>query len=152
MTGVQTCALPISHKSIQIGMRGSLYDAGEFKLAADLGLKLIPTHKVREMGIPAVLEEINKRVGKNKAFLTFDIDFVDPAYAPATGTPEVGGYSTFEAISFIRGLTDVNFVGFDIVEVAPPYDVAEITSLAACNIVFEFLSVLALQKKEGRRA
>ena len=140
------------HKSIQIGMRGSLYDAGEFKLAADLGLKLIPTHKVREMGIPAVLEEINKRVGKNKAFLTFDIDFVDPAYAPATGTPEVGGYSTFEAISFIRGLTDVNFVGFDIVEVAPPYDVAEITSLAACNIVFEFLSVLALQKKEGRRA
>ena len=61
-------------------------------------------------------------------------------------------YSTFEAISFIRGLTDVNFVGFDIVEVAPPYDIAEITSLAVCNIVFEFLSVLALQKKEGRRA
>ena len=104
------------------------------------------------MGISAVLDEINRRVGNNKAFLTFDIDFIDPAYAPATGTPEVGGYSTFEAISFIRGLMDVNFVGFDVVEVAPPYDVAEITSLAACNIVFEFLSVLALQKKEGRRA
>lgn len=134
------------HKSIQIGMRGSLYDKGEFKLAADLGLQLIPTHKVRELGIPKVIEMIKERVGDNKTFLTFDIDFVDPAYAPATGTPEVGGYTSFEAISFIRGLTDINFVGFDIVEVAPIYDVAEITSLLAANLVFEFLSVLALQK------
>ena len=135
------------HKSIQIGMRGSIYDAGEFKLAKELGLRLIPTHEVREMGIPAVIEEIKERVGNNKAFLSIDIDFFDPAYAPATGTPEVGGYTSLEGLTFVRGLTDINFVGMDLVEVAPPYDIAEITSLLAANVVFEFLSILALQRK-----
>lgn len=139
------------HKSVQIGMRGSLYDAGEFKLAASLGLRTIPSHEVRQMGIPAVIEEIKNRVGDNKAFLTFDIDFFDPAYAPATGTPEVAGFTALEGLTFIRGFEDINFVGFDIVEVAPPYDHAEITSLLAANVVFEFLSVLALQKKNGKR-
>lgn len=139
------------HKSVQIGMRGSLYDAGEFKLAASLGLRTIPSHEVRQMGIPAVIEEIKNRVGDNKAFLTFDIDFFDPAYAPATGTPEVAGFTSLEGLTFIRGFEDINFVGFDIVEVAPPYDHAEITSLLAANVVFEFLSVLALQKKNGKR-
>lgn len=139
------------YKSIQIGMRGSLYDAGEFKLAASLGLRTIPSHEVRQMGIPAVIEEIKKRVGDNKAFLTFDIDFFDPAYAPATGTPEVGGYTSLEGLTFIRSLQDINFVGFDVVEVAPPYDVAEITSLLAANVVFEFLSILALRKKNQQK-
>lgn len=135
------------YKSIQIGMRGSLYDAGEFKLAASLGLRTIPSHEVRELGIPAVIEEIKSRVGDNKAFLTFDIDFFDPAFAPATGTPEVGGFTSLEGLTFIRALKDINFVGFDVVEVSPPYDCAEITSLLAANVVFEFLSVLALQRK-----
>lgn len=135
------------YKSIQIGMRGSLYDAGEFKLAASLGLRTIPSHEVRDLGIPAVIEEIKSRVGDNKAFLTFDIDFFDPAFAPATGTPEVGGFTSLEGLTFIRALKDINFVGFDVVEVSPPYDCAEITSLLAANVVFEFLSVLALQRK-----
>ena len=135
-------------RSIQVGMRGSLYDLDEFKLAADLGFTLLPTHEVRAMGLPAVVDEIKRVVGGNKAFLTFDIDFIDPAFAPGTGTPEVGGYSTFEAISLIRGLTGIDFVGFDVVEVAPPYDVAEITSLAAANLVFEFLSLLAVQRRD----
>lgn len=138
------------HKSIQIGMRGSLYDAGEFKLAASLGLRTIPSHEVREMGILAVIEEIKKRVGDNKAFLTFDIDFFDPAFAPATGTPEVAGFSSLEGLTFIRSLKEINFVGMDIVEVAPPYDMAEITSLLAANVVFEFLSVLALQRRNSQ--
>lgn len=138
------------HKSIQIGMRGSLYDAGEFRLAASLGLTLIPSHEVREMGIPAVIEKIKEVVGDNNAFLSFDIDFFDPAYAPGTGTPEVGGFSSLEGLTFIRGLEDINFVGFDIVEVAPPYDHAEITSLLAANVVFEFLSVLALQRRNKK--
>lgn len=135
------------HTSIQIGMRGSLYDAGEFKLAKELGLRTIPTHEVREMGIPKVIEEINERVGNNKAFLTIDIDFFDPAYAPATGTPEVGGFTAFEGLTFVRGLKDINFIGMDMVEVAPNYDIAEITSLLAANVIFEFISILALQKK-----
>ncbi len=137
------------YKSVQIGMRGSLYDAGEFKLAKELGLTLIPTHTVREIGIEKTIEKIYEVVGENKAFLTFDIDFFDPAYAPATGTPEVGGYTSLEGLQFIRGLKDINFVGMDLVEVAPPYDIAEITSLLAANVIFEFLALLALQRKHS---
>lgn len=134
-------------KSVQIGMRGSIYDAGEFKLAKDLGLTLIPSHEVRKMGINETLDIAKKVIGDNKVFLTFDIDFIDPAFAPATGTPEVGGFTSLEGLEIIRELKDMNFVGMDIVEVAPPYDMGEITSLLAANIVFEFLSLLAIQKK-----
>lgn len=135
-------------KSVQIGMRGSLYDADEFKLAARLGLNLIPTHEVREKGLKETIDRAREIIGDNKVFLTFDIDFIDPAYAPATGTPEVGGFTSLEAVNIIRQLKGLNFVGMDIVEVAPIYDVAEITSLLAANIVFEFLSILAIDKKE----
>lgn len=135
-------------KSVQIGMRGSIYDAGEFNMARDFGFTLIPTHEVRSQGLEETIKKAKEVIGDNKVFLTFDIDFVDPAYAPATGTPEVGGYTSFEAISAIRALKGLNFVGMDIVEVAPMYDVAEITSLLAANLVFEFLSVLAIDKKE----
>lgn len=133
--------------SIQIGMRGSLYDPNEHKMAAELGLKLIPSHKVRELGFEEVNRQIIERVGDSKVFYTFDIDFVDPAYAPGTGTPEVGGFTSLESLNMMRALKDLNFVGFDIVEVAPCYDSGEITSLLAANIVFEFLSMLASKKK-----
>ncbi|WP_333638292.1 agmatinase [Tissierella praeacuta] len=136
--------------SIQIGMRGSLYDPNEHKMAAELGLKLIPAHKIREMGFEKLLKQIKERVGDKKAFLTFDIDFVDPAYAPGTGTPEVAGFTSLETLNLIRGIKELNFVGFDIVEVAPPYDFGEITSYMAANIAFEFLSILALKKKNSR--
>lgn len=136
--------------SIQVGMRGSLYDPNEHKMAAELGLKLIPAHKMREMGFDEVIKQIVERVGDTKVFYTFDIDFVDPAYAPGTGTPEVGGFTSHETLSLMRGLKDLNFVGFDIVEVAPPYDSGEITSYMAANIVFEFLSMLALKKKNSK--
>lgn len=138
------------YKSIQIGMRGSLYDPDEHKVAEELGLKLIPAHKMREMGFEEVIREIIQRVGDNKVFLTFDIDFVDPAYAPATGTPEVGGFTSLETLDLIRSLKDLNFVGFDLVEVAPPYDFGEITSLLAANIVFEFLSMLAVKNNKDK--
>jgi agmatinase len=133
--------------SIQIGMRGSLYDPDEHKMAAELGMKLIPGHKVREMGIPALLEQALERVGDKPCFLTFDIDFVDPAYAPGTGTPEVGGFTSWEALQMVRGLKDLNFVGMDMVEVLPAYDHGEITAYLAANLVFEFLSILATKKK-----
>lgn len=138
------------HKSVQIGMRGSIYDAGEFKLAKDLGLTLIPTHTVREMGLEATIDKAKEVIGDNKVFLTFDIDFIDPAYAPATGTPEVGGFTSLEGLQLIRMLKELNFVGMDVVEVAPPYDCAEITSLLAANLIFEFLSILAIQRKEAK--
>ena len=139
-------------RCIQVGMRGSLYDPNEHKMAADLGMKLIPAHKIREMGLDALIDAIKERVGDKPTFLTFDIDFVDPAYAPGTGTPEVGGFTSLEALTLMRALTTVNFAGFDIVEVLPAYDHGEITAYLAANIVFEFLSILALQKnrKEGK--
>ena len=106
--------------SIQIGMRGSLYDPDEHKIAAELGMLLIPAHKVREMGMEALIQKIHERVGNTPCFLTFDIDFVDPAYAPGTGTPEVGGFTSYESLHLVRSIKELNFVGFDVVEVLPP--------------------------------
>ena len=133
--------------SIQVGMRGSLYDPDEHRMAAELGMKLIPAHKVREMGLETLIKTILERVGDKPCFLTFDIDFVDPAYAPGTGTPEVGGFTSLEALDLVRKIKDLNFVGFDLVEVLPAYDHGEITAYLAANIVFEYLSILAVKKK-----
>jgi len=138
--------LDVDH-SIQVGMRGSLYDPNEHAMAAELGLKLIPAHKMREMGLKEVIKQIKERVKDKPVFLTFDIDFVDPAYAPGTGTPEVGGFTSYETLWMIRELKDVNFIGFDVVEVLPACDNAEITSYMAANICFEYISILALKKK-----
>lgn len=137
--------------SIQIGMRGSLYDPNDFKNAAELGFKVIPGDELHGMTAVELGKEIKERVGDNKAFLTFDIDFVDPAYAPGTGTPEVGGFTTYETLQYLRQLKDINFVGFDVVEVAPPYDSSEITAYMGANIIFEFLSILAYKKTKGLR-
>ena len=134
--------------SIQIGMRGSLYDPNEHKMAADLGMLLIPAHKVREMGFEALIRTAMERVGDKPVFLTFDIDFVDPAYAPGTGTPEVAGFTSYESLSLVRAIKDMNFVGFDLVEVLPAYDSREVTAYLAANIVFEYLSILAAKKKD----
>ncbi|MDD4229189.1 MAG: agmatinase [Aminobacterium sp.] len=133
--------------SIQLGMRGSLYDPNEHKIAAELGMKLIPAHKIREIGIDKVIEIALERIGDTPVFLTFDIDFVDPAYAPGTGTPEVGGFTSYESLHMVRQLKDLNFVGMDLVEVAPCYDFGELTTYMAANVVYEFLSILAYQKE-----
>ena len=86
-------------------------------------------------------------IENKKAYLTFDIDFIDPAFAPGKGTPEAGGFTGCDAISFVRELKEVNFIGFDMVEVMPPYDPAHVTSLLAANIIYEFISLIAIQKK-----
>ncbi|KJS21761.1 MAG: agmatinase [Clostridiaceae bacterium BRH_c20a] len=138
------------HTSIQVGMRGSLYDPDDFKIAAELGFKVIPADKVRELGLKETGRQVRERVGNKLAFFTLDIDFADPAYAPGTGTPEVGGFTSFETLSLIRETKEINFVGFDIVEVLPAYDSAEITAYLAANIGFEFISMLALKKKLNR--
>lgn len=140
-----------STHSIQIGMRGSLYDPDDFKIAADLGFKVIPGDELHTLTPQQLGEIVRERVGDRKVFYTFDIDFVDPAYAPGTGTPEVGGFTSYEALQYIRQFRDLNFVGFDVVEVSPPYDSSEITAYMGANIIFEFLSILAYQKQKGMR-
>ena len=134
-------------RSIQVGMRGSIYDAGDWNDAKEMGFDLVPTDEVRKLGIPAVIERIRERVGDAKVYVSFDVDFVDPAFAPGTGTPEVGGFTSREAQVFARGLAGLDIVGFDVVEVYPAYDPAGITALLAANIAHDFLSLVALRRK-----
>jgi agmatinase len=137
-------------RSIQVGMRGSLYDAGDWNDSREMGFDLVPTDKVRELGIPEVIRRIRERVGDAKAYVSFDVDFVDPAFAPGTGTPEIGGFTSREAQEFVRGLAGLNIVGCDLVEVYPQYDgPGQITALLAANIAHEFLSLIALLRKSG---
>ena len=143
---VEEKLLLVDH-SIQVGMRGSIFSKDDLNLAKSLGFEVVTTDEGREMGIGNLIHRIRDRVGDAKVFVTFDIDFVDPAYAPGTGTPEVGGFTSGEAISLIRGLKGLKLIGCDVVEVLPDFDHSEITSLLASNIVYEFISLLALNKK-----
>ncbi|MFR6257595.1 MAG: agmatinase, partial [Anaerovoracaceae bacterium] len=142
---VEEGLIDVSH-SIQIGMRGTFYSREDLTGSEDLGFKVITSFEMREIGIEKTIQLIKERVGSSKAFLTFDIDFVDPAYAPGTGTIEVGGWTGAEALQMVRALKNINFVGYDLVEVLPSYDSSQITAFLAANIVFEFISIIALQK------
>ena len=143
---VEEGLLDTSH-SIQVGMRGSIYDEGDWNDAKDMGFDLVPTDEVRELGIPRVIDRIRERVGDAKTYVSFDVDFVDPAFAPGTGTPEIGGFTSREAQEFVRGLAGLDIVGCDVVEVYPAYDPAQITALLAANVAHEFLSLIALRRK-----
>ena len=133
--------------STQIGLRGPLYDKKDYTMSKDAGLLSITGPELHSIGILEALSLVKSRIGDKPAYLTFDIDFIDPAFAPGTGTPEAGGFTGYDAISFARGLTEINFIGFDMVEVMPPYDPAHITSLLAANIIYEFISLIAIQKR-----
>ena len=136
--------------SIQVGMRGSLYDQGDLEASRELGFELLTTDAVRKLGIEETVDRIRGRVGEAKAFVSFDVDFVDPAFTPGTGTPEVGGFTSLEALGFVRGLSGIDIVGCDIVEVYPQYDSpAQITALLAATVAFEFMSLLARLRKEA---
>ncbi|WP_347401749.1 agmatinase [Alicyclobacillus mali (ex Roth et al. 2021)] len=133
---------------IQVGMRGPLYGADDLNAARELGFEVYTTSDLRRIGFKNMVEKIKARVLPGPVFLSFDIDFVDPAFAPGTGTPEVGGVTSWEALELVRGLRGIPFVGFDLVEVLPSYDHAQVTSLLAANIVYEFLTLIAIAKQE----
>ncbi len=133
---------------VQVGIRGSVESSKDYEDSRRLGARLITIQEAYNFGIPSLINEIRKIVGNRPVYLSFDIDSIDPAYAPGTGTPEVGGFTSYEMLQMIRGLHGLNFVGFDMVEVSPPYDNNDITSLLAANLVFEFLSLFALMKQE----
>lgn len=134
--------LDVDH-SIQVGLRGGMYSERDHQLPRDMGMEVITGVEAHELGMAAVAERVVKRVGGAKVFLSFDIDFIDPAYAPATGTPEIGGFTTWESQVVLRGMAGLDYAGFDVVEVIPAYDVAANTSFVAANLVFEFLALLA---------
>ncbi|AST90954.1 MULTISPECIES: agmatinase [Sutcliffiella] len=136
-----------SEKSIQIGMRGSLYNPDDISDAENLGYQVIPTTSLKKITADQLGEIIHERVGNNPVYVSFDIDFLDPAYAPGTGTPEIGGFTTFEAQEFVRQLNGLNLIGFDCVEVLPDRDITRVTSIAAANICYEFISLVASNKR-----
>lgn len=136
--------------SIQVGMRGPLYGPEDIEDARDLGYEVIQMKEVREIGYDKVMERIHKRVGNRPVFVTYDIDFLDPAYAPGTGTPEVGGPTSYEALEYVRGLHGLDIKGFDLVEVLPTYDSGEITAVAASSVIFEMISLVAMKKRDSQ--
>jgi agmatinase len=143
---VEEGLLDVDH-SIQIGMRGPLYGPEDLKEARDLGFEVIPMSEVREIGNAEVLRRIHSRAGDRPVFVSFDIDFVDPAYAPGTGTPEVCGPTSYEAIQLVRGLHGLDLVGFDLVEVLPTFDHGEITAGLAAAIAYEMITLIAMKKR-----
>ena len=135
-------------KVYQLGIRGTLNHPGDVDSSLDLGYNVITTRAMRRMGMEEVVRQVKEGVGKTPCFLSFDIDFVDPAYAPGTGTPEVGGYTSWETLEIVRQLEGLNFVGFDMVEVLPTHDNNQITALLAATLVHEFASLVALGLKK----
>lgn len=127
-------------RSVQIGIRTT------FPGERTHGMKILHADWVHDHGAKAVADEIKQQIGDGPVYMTFDIDCLDPAYAPGTGTPVPGGLSSHQAFSILRQLKDVNFIGADVVEVAPAYDHAEITSLAAAGVAIEYMCILAYQK------
>lgn len=130
------------NKVFQIGLRGTGYTAEDFSEAAGWGFNMHLAPDLWHKSLTPLAAEIKDKIGDQKVYLTYDIDSLDPAYAPGTGTPEIGGLTTPQAMELIRGLRGLNIVGADMVEVSPPYDTTGNTALTAANLVFEILSIL----------
>ena len=130
-------------RTVQIGIRGALYSDSDKQWGLDQGIRVIEIEEYTEMGIEAVIAEARRVVGDGKTYISFDVDALDPVYAPGTGTPEIGGITTYDAQQMIRGLRGLNLVGGDVVEVSPPFDMSGNTALVAVTMMFEILCLLA---------
>lgn len=137
---------------VQVGIRGSVYEPGEHDWARAQGIRIIYMEEFAKRGAADVMAEVKALVGSRPAYVTFDIDSIDPSMAPGTGTPEIGGFSTREAQELVRLLDGLNIVGADVVEVAPPFDIGGMTALAGATIMFELLCIMAKQVSERRGA
>jgi agmatinase len=135
--------LLLKGQSAHVGIRGSLYDAQDLVDDAELGFTVIHCRDMDALGVDGVVDRVLSAVGSAPVHVSIDIDVLDPAFAPATGTPEAGGMTSRELLGIVRGLRSANLVAADIVEVSPAYDHAEITGVAAANLAYELTSVLA---------
>lgn len=136
------------NSSIQIGLRGTVYDPSDVDEAKKMGFEVITMDELHTISPQELKKYIENRVGNNPVFLTFDIDFFDPAYAPGTGTPEPGGVTSYEGLNYVRNLPNLNYAGFDLVEVLPALDNAEITAQLGASIVYEFISLIAMYRNK----
>ncbi len=135
---------------VHVGTRGPLYGARDLVDDRELGFAMVPATEIDALGARGVAERIRARVGGRPAYISIDIDVLDPAFAPGTGTPEAGGMTSRELLAILRELADLDIVGADIVEVSPAYDHAEITGIAASHTAYELLSAMA--PSTGRQA
>ena len=134
--------------SMHVGIRGPLYSREDLKNDEELGFKVIHCDEFQSEGIEHVVKRIRDRVGDNPMYLSIDIDVLDPAHAPGTGTPEIAGMTTRELVGVLRGLAGLNIISADVVEVSPAYDHAELTSLSAATTVFEITNLFAYSRKQ----
>jgi guanidinopropionase len=130
-------------RTIQIGIRGGVNDRDIWKFSHDSGMRVIYMDEYVELGPKGVIAEARKIVGDGPTYVSFDVDGLDPVYAPGTGTPECGGFSSLDALLMIRGLRGLNLIGGDVVEVAPPFDPSGNTALMGATVMFEILCILA---------
>ena len=136
-------------RTIQIGIRGALYTPEDKEWGLSQGIRVIEIEEFYDLGVDAVISEARSIVGEKPTYISFDVDSLDPVYAPGTGTPEIGGFTSFEAQKMIRGLRGLNIIAGDVVEVSPPFDPSGNTALLAMTIMFEILCLLA--EKESIR-
>ena len=129
-------------RMVQIGLRATGYAADDFDWAAGLGVRVVPAEQCWHKSLTPLMAEVRAQMGDGPVYLTFDIDALDPAYAPGTGTPEIGGLTTIQALEIIRGCRGLTLVGADCVEVSPPYDTTGNTAITAANLMYEMLCVL----------
>nr|WP_315430967.1 agmatinase [uncultured Albidiferax sp.] len=127
---------------VQIGQRAQGYASGDFQWGVDQGFRLVQAEQCWYQSLAPLMAEVRAQIGDKPVYLTFDIDGIDPAWAPGTGTPEVGGLTAIQALEIVRGCRGLNIVGCDLVEVSPPYDVSGNTSQLAANLLYEMLCVL----------
>lgn len=128
---------------IQIGIRGTQYDSEDRDFAKAEGIRIVPIEEFHARGPEDVMAEAREIAGRGATYLSYDIDFVDPTFAPGTGTPEVGGPNSYQALQVVRGLSGVNIVGADLVEVSPPFDASGGTAFLGVSIMFEMLCQIA---------
>ena len=142
-------------RTIQIGIRGSLYSAKDNEWGEKQGIRVIYIEEYFKLGVEKVIKEARRVVGAGPTYVSFDVDGLDPVYAPGTGTPEIGGYSTAEAQAMLRGLQGLDLVGGDVVEVAPPFDPSGNTAIVGATMMFEIMCLLAdavaRRRSNGRR-
>jgi len=129
-------------KYVMLGIRGSLYDPDDMTWAKDQGVTIITIDEYYNMGFEKTMKIVKDILGDSPSYFTFDIDGIDPTFAPGTGTPEVGGFNVREAQLIIRELNEINYIGADVVEVSPPFDVNNMTSLVGATIAFEILCMM----------
>ena len=134
-------------RTVQIGIRGALYNDTENNWGIEQGVRVIDIDEYHDLGVAKVIEEARRIVGDGPTYVSFDVDFLDPVYAPGTGTPEIGGATTYDAQQLVRGLQGLNLVGGDVVEVSPPFDPSGNTALVGMTMMFEILCVLADARK-----